>query len=71
MDAEHIDSIVVKGTKKNPQQLVKKSESQNRSAVGEIDKLKFKVVVLHDGIGKEVHMTQPFRLIATDLITVA
>ena len=46
---------------------MKKHESQ----VGERDKLKLKVVILHDGIGKEVHMTQPVRLAAEDLVTVA
>jgi len=46
---------------------VKKYESQ----VGERDKLKLKTVVLHDGISKEVHMTQPIRFAAEDLVTVA
>jgi len=45
---------------------VKKHESQ----VGEHDKLKLKVVILHDGIGKEVHMTQPVRFATKDLVTV-
>jgi len=35
---------------------VKKHESQ----VGEHDKLKLKVIVLHDSIGKEVHMINQF-----------
>jgi len=46
---------------------VKKYEFQ----VGERDKLKLKVVVLHDGIGKEVHMTQPVQFAVEDLVTVA
>ena len=46
---------------------MKKHESQ----VGQHDKLKLKVVVLHDGIGKEVHMTQPVQFAAEDLVTVA
>jgi len=46
---------------------VKKHESQ----VGEHGKLKLKVVVLHDGIGKQVHMTHQVRFAAEDLITVA
>ena len=39
--------------------------------VNKYDNLKLKVVVLHDGIGKEVHMTQPIRFAAEDLVTVA
>jgi len=39
--------------------------------IGELDKLKLKAVVLHDGIGKEVHMSQPVRFIAIDSIPVA
>jgi len=42
---------------------VKKRESQ----IGELDRLNLKVVVLDDGIGKEVHITQPLGLIAADL----
>ena len=44
---------------------------KNESQVGERDKLKLKVVVLHDGIGKEVYMTQLVRFAAEDLVTVA
>jgi len=44
---------------------VKKHESH----VGNRDKLK--IVVLHDDIGKEVHMTQPVRFATEDLVTVA
>ena len=55
------------GTKIKLQKWVKKHESQ----VGERDKLKLKVVVLHEGIGKEVHMTQPVRFAAEDLVPVA
>ena len=46
---------------------MKKLESQ----VSELDKLKLKAVILHDGIGKEVHMTQPVQFTAEDLVTVA
>jgi len=46
---------------------VKKYECQ----VGERDKLKLKAVVLHDGIGKEFHMTQLIRFAAENLVTVA
>jgi len=45
--------------------------NKHESQVGERDKLKLKDVVLHDGIGKEVHMTQPVRLAAENLVTVA
>ena len=41
------------------------------SRVGKRDKLKLKVVVLHDGIGEEVHMTQPVQFVAEDLVPVA
>ena len=46
---------------------MKKHESQ----VGERDKIKLKVIVLYDGIGKEVHMTQLVRFTVKDLVTVA
>ena len=46
---------------------MKKRESQ----AGERDKLKLKVVVLHDGIDKKIHMTQPVRFAAEDLVLVA
>jgi len=46
---------------------VKKHESQ----VGERDKLKLKAVILHDGIGKEVHMTQLIQFTTEDLVIVA
>ena len=52
-------------TKINPRRWVKNHESQ----IGNCDKLK--VVVLHDGIGKEVHMTQPVWFAAKDLVPVA
>jgi len=45
--------FVAKETKLNPRKWVKKHESQ----INELDKLKLKVVILHDGIGMEVHMT--------------
>ena len=43
---------------------MKKYETQ----VDEGDKIKLKVVLLHDGIGKEVHMTQPVQFAAEDLV---
>ena len=43
----------------------------HESQVGEHDKLKLNVVVLHDDIGKEVHMTQPVWFTAEDLVTIA
>ena len=68
-DAEQVEDIdenvklfAAIGTKKNPRKWVKKHESQ----VGERDKLKLKTIVLHDGIGKEVHMTQPVRITTED-----
>ena len=54
------------GTKIKPRNWVKKHESQ----VGERVKLKLKAVILHDGIRKEVHMTQPIWFAAEDLVTV-
>ena len=47
----------------NPRKWVKKRESQ----IGELDKLKLKVIVLHDDIGKEIHMTQPVRFLLLEL----
>ena len=44
---------------------------KHESQIGERDKLKLKAVVLHDGIGKEVHMTQPVRFAAEDLVPVS
>jgi len=46
---------------------VKKHESQ----IGELDNLKLKVVVLHNGIDKEVHMTQPVEVVAANSISIA
>ena len=45
---------------------MKKHESQ----IGELDKLKLKVIVLHNKIGKEVYMTQPVGFIAANSILV-
>ena len=39
--------------------------------VSELDKLKLKVIILHDGIGKEVHMTHPVMFVAADTVLVA
>jgi len=73
-DAEQVEDIdenvklfTAIRTKINLRKWVKKYESQ----VVQRDKLKLKVIVLHNGIGKEVHMTQPVRFVAEDLITVA
>ena len=44
---------------------MKKHESQ----IGNRDELK--VIVLHDGIGKKIHMTQPVQFAAEDLVPVA
>jgi len=66
MDTEHVKLFAAKGTKLNPRKWVKKRESQ----IGELHKLKLKVVILHDGIGKEVHMTQPVVFVASDLKTI-
>jgi len=61
-DAEHVEDIdknvklfAAIETKIKSRKWVKKHESQ----VGERDKLKLKAIVLHDGISKKVHMTQP------------
>jgi len=40
------------------------------SQVGELDQLKLKVVILHDGIGKEIYMTQPVGFVTADLNSV-
>ena len=40
---------------------MKKREYQ----IGQLDKLKLKAVILRNGIGKEVHMTQPVGFVAT------
>ena len=68
---EHVEDInknvklfVVIGTKIKPRKWVKKHESQ----ACDRDKLKLKVVVLHDD-SKEVHMTQPDRFIVEDSVT--
>ena len=63
---ENVELFAAIGSKIKPRKQVKKHESQ----VGERDKLKLKAVILHDGIGKEVHMTQLVRFAAEDLVTV-
>ena len=63
---ENIELFAAIGIKINSRKWVKKHESQ----VGEHDKLKFKAVVLHDGIGKEVHMTQLIGFVAIDSVSV-
>ena len=50
---------------------MKKRESQSRSTVGDLERLKLKVVVLHDSIGKEIHMTQLVGFVTTDMVIVA
>jgi len=67
IDTEQVELVATKGTKLNPRKWVKKYESQ----IGELDKLKIKAVVLHDDIGKEVHMTQLVGFIAADSISIA
>jgi len=42
---------------------VKKRGSQ----ISELDQLKLKIVILHDGIGKEIHLTQPVEFVAAEL----
>ena len=64
---ENIKLFAAIRTKIKPWKWVKKHESQ----VGGRDKLKLKAIVLHDGIGKKVHMTQPVRFAAENLVTVA
>ena len=64
---DDVELFVAIGTNMNPRKWMKKCEPQ----VSELDKLKLKAVVLHDSIGKEVHITQPVQFVATDLITVA
>jgi len=64
---ENVALFAATGSKINPWKWVKKYECQ----VGERDKLKLKAVVLHDGIGKEFHMTQLIRFAAENLVTVA
>ena len=58
---DNVELFAAYGTKINPWRWVKKYESQ----VSERDKLKLKVVVLHNG-HEEVHMTQPDRFAAAD-----
>ena len=59
--AENVELFVAIGTKVKPHSWVKKHESQTCDC----DKLKLKVVVLHDG-RQEVYMTQPDRFVAED-----
>jgi len=70
-DAEQVDDIVEDvelfaaiGTKVKPRSWLKKHGSQ----ACDIDKLKLKAVVLHDG-REEVHMTQSDRFTAADTDT--
>ena len=75
LDAEQnegkVNFIAAEGTKKNPQKwVVKKRESQ----IGDLDQHKLKAIVLHNGIGREIHMTQAVGFVTayletTDLVT--
>ena len=67
INTKHVELFATKGTKLNPWKWVKKRESQ----IGELDKLKLKTVILHNGISKEVHMTQSVGFVAADSILVA
>ena len=67
MDTEHVELVASNETMLNPQKWVKKRGSQ----IGELDKLKLKIVVPHDGTGKEVHMTQPTGFITADSVSIA
>ena len=40
------------------------------SQIGELIKLKLKVVVLYHGTSKEIHMIQPVGFVAADLVLV-
>jgi len=64
---ENVELFAAIETKIKPQKWVKKHESQ----VGERDKLRLKVIVHHEGIGKELYMTQPVRFATEDLVPVA
>jgi len=64
-DTKYVELVAAKDTKLNPKKWVKKHESQ----IGKSDKLKLKAVVLHDGIGKEVHMTQPVGFVVANSIS--
>ena len=71
LDAEQVegkvDLIAVEGTKKSPQKwVVKKRGSQ----IGEVDQLKLKAIILHNGIGKEIHITPPVEFVVADLKTI-
>ena len=46
---------------------MKKRESE----IGEQDKLKLKTIILHNGISKEIHMTQSVGFVAADSVLVA
>ena len=49
----------------------RKCVKMHKPQVSELDKLKLNVIVLHDGIDKEVHMTQPVGFVAADSVSVA
>ena len=63
---ENIKLFAAIETKINLRRWVKKHESQ----VGDRDKLKLKIIVLNDSIGKEVHMTQLVRFAAENSVIV-
>jgi len=60
---ENIELFAAIGTKIKPQKWVKKHESQ----ACDRDKLKLKVVILHDG-SEEVHMTHPDKFAVEDSV---
>ena len=71
LDAKHVeekvDLIAVRRTKKNQQKwVVKKHGSQ----FSKLNQLKLKTVVLHDSIGKEIHITQSIGSVAANLVSV-
>ena len=67
LNAEQVNLIAAKRTKKNPQKwVVKKHGSQ----VGELNQLKLKTVILHNDRDGEIHMTQPVGFITADLVSV-
>jgi len=66
IDTEQVELVAAKEIKLNLRKWVKKRESE----IGELDKLKLKVIVLYDGIGKEIHMTQLVGFITTGSVSV-
>jgi len=67
MGTEQVELVAAKEIKWNLQKWMKKRVSR----ISELDKLKLKVIVLQDGISKEVHMTQSVGFVAANLFSVA